>query len=190
MTAIQRFRQSLQAHDVDDSVVEQIFEGYERISDRTKKERRAAFFVQAIERMDQLLDAQLCHDIRDACACSKGGWRLRKMQEIARECQGQSVAQTLESIGKANVGNPTLTDDGMILTGVGAEGGFPCPCPVFQGVEAQEVPSVTYCYCCAGHFRYLYQIALDRVLRTRGVLSSALESRGKEPCRFLFEIVE
>ena len=189
MTAVQRFRHALQAHDVDEDIVGQIFEGYERISDKAKKERRAAFFVQAIERMDQLLDPQLCHDIRDACACSKGGWRLRKMQKVAGECQGLSLAQTLESISQANMGNPTLTEDGMILTGIGAEGGFQCPCPVFQGLETEQVPSITYCYCCAGHFRYLYQIALGRELRTRGVLSSALVSRGKEPCRFVFEIV-
>jgi hypothetical protein len=191
MTAVKRLKNALEECQVEEGIVAQIFQGHETISDKSKKEKRAAFFIQAIERMEALLDRELCHEIRDACACSKGGWRLKAMQKIAKECEGQSVEQKLQAIGQVTyMGNPVLNEDGMITAGVGDVGGFQCPCPVFSGVELEQAVSKTYCYCCAGHFRYHYQIALGKRLRTRGVVSSALESRGKEPCRFVFEMVE
>ncbi|MBN1976764.1 MAG: hypothetical protein JW918_05130 [Anaerolineae bacterium] len=191
MTAVQRFKHALGEFQVKEGVVAQIFQGYETVSDRSKKETRAAFFIQAVERMEALLDRELCHEIRDACACSKGGWRLKAMQKIAKECEGHSVEQKLQAIGQVTyMGNPVLNEDGTITAGIGDVGGFPCPCPVFDGVALEQAVSKTYCYCCAGHFRHHYQIALGKRLRTRDVVSSALESRGKEPCRFVFEILE
>jgi hypothetical protein len=191
MTAVKRFKNALQEFQVEEGVVAQIFAGYETISDRSKKEKRAAFFIQAIERMEELLDRELCHDIRDACACSRGGWRLKAMQKIAKECEGQNVEQKLRAIGQVtHMGNPVLNEDGMISAQIGDVGGLQCPCPVFGGVEPERAVSKTYCYCCAGHFRHHYQIALGKRLRTQDVVSSALESCGKEPCRFVFEILE
>ena len=191
MTAVKRFKSALQEYQVGEDISAQIFEGYENVSDKLKKEKRAAFFMQAIERMEALLDRELCYEIRDACACSKGGWRLKAMQKIAKECEGQSVEQKLQAIGQVTyMGNPVLNEDGTITAGVGDVGGFQCPCPVFSGVKLEQTVSKTYCYCCAGHFRHHYQIALGKRLRTRDVVSSALESRGQEPCRFVFEILE
>ena len=73
MTAVKRFKSALQEYQVGEDISAQIFEGYENVSDKLKKEKRAAFFIQAVERMEALLDRELCHEIRDACACSKGG---------------------------------------------------------------------------------------------------------------------
>ena len=41
----------------------EIMAGYETISDSAKKETRAAFFKQAVERMDALLDDETCRFI-------------------------------------------------------------------------------------------------------------------------------
>jgi hypothetical protein len=191
MTAVQRFRTALHEYQVDDDIVAQIFKGYEKISDKVPKDKRAAFFIQAIERMEHLLDNQLCRDIRDACACSKGGTRLKAMQKIANEYNGKSIEEKLQAISHATyMGKPVLQEDGTIITGIGDEGGFPCPCPVFSNVEINQPVSITYCYCCAGHFRFHYQIALGVELRTKEVLSSAIASQQKDPCRFVYEIVE
>lgn len=191
MAAIQRFRSSLLRYQIAGDITAQIFEGYKNISDKAKKEKKAAFFVQAIERMELLLDANLCYDIRDACACSKGGWRLKAMQRIAKEYNDKSMDLKLHAIGQVtHMGNPVLNENGTITAGIGAEGGFQCPCPIFDRIELEQPISKTYCYCCAGHFRYHYQIALGKRLKTQTVVSSALESLRKEPCRFVFEILE
>lgn len=191
MTAIQRFRNAIREIQVDGKVTAEIVEGYENISDGAKKETRAAFFKQAMERMDALLDDKTCRDIRDACACSKGGWRLKAVQKLARETTDRSLEEKLQALWQIKyMGKPVLNKDGTITAGIGDEGGFECPCPIFNGLGSQEPVSKTYCYCCAGHFRHHYQIALGIKLITQAVESSALESCGKKPCRFVFEIVD
>lgn len=191
MTAVKRFRNALAQMQIPAEISAQIFVGYQKISDNVKKEKRAAFFVTAIERMENLLDEDRCHEIRDACACSQGGYRLKASQKIAREYQGQSLESKLKAISQAtHLGKPVLDENGRIITGIGDQGGFPCPCPVFDGVELSQAVSKTYCYCFAGHFRFHYQIALGMQLKTREVRSSALASQRTEPCRFVFEILD
>ena len=191
MTAIQRYKSALQNLHIPDSVTADILAGYESLTDRAKKEARAAFFIQAMKRMDALLDSQTCHDIRDACACSKGGWRLKAAQKVAREYADRSLEEKLQALGQVtHMGKPVLNEDGTITAHIGDQGGFECPCPVFHGLHLQEPVSITYCYCCGGHFRFHYQVALGKKLRTKAVLSSALESCRTKPCRFVYEIVE
>jgi hypothetical protein len=191
MAAIERLKIALRGSTLDISEQARIIEGYESLTDRASKERRAAFFVAVIERMDALLDFETRRDIRDACACSKGGWRLKAVQKLAHDYAGRRLEDRLAALhGITYMGKPVLNEDGTITAGIGDEGGFACPCPVFEGQDLQAPVSLTYCCCCAGHFRHHYQIALDRKLITRAVVSSALASLGAEPCRFVFEIVE
>ncbi len=190
MTAILRFKKSLQEHQIPEDIINKIFSGYENISDKASKGKKAAFFSEAIRHMDNLLEAPACQAVRDSCACSKGGWRLKAMQKIAREYKDESLERTLDAIGKVTyMGSPVINLDGTITAGIGIEGGFHCPCPIFDHIEISKPVSKTYCYCCAGHFRHHYQIALGKQLRTQAVLSSALASQGNEPCRFVFEII-
>ena len=46
-----------------------------------------------------------------------------------------------------------------------------------------------FCGCCAGHVRYSYQRALGVELRLKEIVSSPLDSDGKNHCEFPFEIV-
>lgn len=191
MPAVTRFRKALIEKEIPESIQSQIFQCYENISDRSKKEKKAAFFIDAIKRMDQLLDPDTKHTIRDACACSKGGWRLKAMEKIAQENRDKSLEEILAAISNVKyMGTPRLNPDGTIIASIGETGGFDCPCPVFNGVELTEPVSITYCHCCAGHFRHQYQIALDTKLETVTVESSALESQREKPCRFIYRIIE
>jgi len=188
-SAVQRFRDSLRAHRVDAAVVTEIMQGYDRITDGWKKERKAAFFVQAMRVMDQRLDFRTRGDVRGACACSTGGWRERAVRKIARDYQHSTLERRVEALQQVtHMGRPALNDDGTITASIGSEGGFRCPCPVFGGWKHEAPVSPTYCLCCAGHFRHHYQIALGVGLRTTAVLSTALASQGREPCRFVYEV--
>lgn len=191
MTTVTRFREALKKHEIPESIQSQIFHEYETVSDRSKKGKKAAFFIEAVNRMDILLDPEMNQAIRDSCACSKGGWRLKAMNKIAKEYSEKSLIEKLGAIGEVkHMGNPRLNPDGTITASIGETGGFECPCPVFHGVDITEPVSITYCYCCAGHFRHHYQIALDVKLETVTVESSALESQRTKPCRFIYKIIE
>jgi hypothetical protein len=188
MAAIDKFRKSMEAHHVDPAVIARVMDGYEGITDQCKKER-PAFFVHAMQVMDEMLDFRTRCEVIDACACSKHTWRKKAVRQIAREYKGRSLEERLEALGQVKyMGNPVLNEDGTITGGVGTEGGFDCPCPIFAGWKHEEPVSATYCLCCGGHFRYHYEIALGVKLRTKAVLSTALESMRREPCRFVYEV--
>lgn len=44
-------------------------------------------------------------------------------------------------------------------------------------------------FCCAGHFKYHYEIMLGVKLKTLEVLSSPLDSDGENPCIIKYEII-
>lgn len=186
MPAVKVFKDNLKKS-VDETTYSKIIEGYEKVSDRSNKARKAEFFANAMERMDELVLPEHGQGIRDSCACSKGGWRLKAMQMIAKE--GGSLEERISAINKVkHMGTPVLNEDGTITARIGDEKGFECPCPVFQGSGYKEPVSITYCYCCGGHFRHHYQIALGIELETVTVESSALASQRREPCRFVYRI--
>jgi hypothetical protein len=186
--SIERLLGALEEHRVDRKVVGRIMEGYEGISDRNKA-KRPHFFIHAMRVMDETLSFRTRCDVRGACGCSNGGWREREMRRIARECKGGSVADRIKAIGQVRyMGDPILHEDGTISGGVGSAGGFDCPCSVFRGWKYEEPVPSTYCLCCAGHFRYHYQIALGVKLKVKEVISTALASKRGERCRFLYEM--
>jgi hypothetical protein len=187
--SIERLRNALESHDVPPEVVDRMMEGYEGITDRSKA-KRPAFFIQAMRVMDETLDFHKRCQVRAACGCSNGGWREKEMRRIAREYKGKGLAEHIEAIGQVRyMGFPILHEDGTISGGVGTQGGFDCPCPVFHGWKYEEPVPATYCLCCGGHFQYHYQIALGVKLRLKEVLSTALESMRRERCRFVYEVV-
>ncbi len=191
MAAVERFRKALSNQQVDENIITQIFYGFEPISDKASKNQKANFFVEAMKRIDVLLNAETCHAVRDACACSTGGWRLKAVQKLARDLATSRIPEKIFALNQiTHMGKPKLNADGTITAHIGERGGFQCPCPVFSGVEINEPVSITYCYCCAGHFRYLYQIALGKKLITKKVSSSALQSGSTQPCRFVYTIIE
>lgn len=189
--AIDKFKKALTANHIDDTVVARIFEGFEKITDNSAKEKKAAFFTHAMKVMDELLDYDTRYRIRDACACCTGGWRENAVRKFAREGHYQNLDEQLQALSQlTHMGSPVLNADGTITAGIGGDEGCQCACFLFGGRAQQEAVSPTYCLCCAGHFRYHYQIALGKKLRTKAILSTALESFGKKPCRFVYEIEE
>lgn len=193
-SAVEKFVNSLHGNVTDKAILAQIMHGYENISDQSKKEQKARFFISAMQAMDESLDYETRYVIRDACACCKGGWREKAMLKIAKCYKNESLQEKLLALGQVeHMGKPYLNEEGHIIAGIGGPAGCNCACSIFSGAggkQPEEPVSSTYCLCCAGHFRYHYQIALGKKLRTKAILSSALESCGTAPCRFLYEIAE
>jgi hypothetical protein len=191
MPCISKFLSSLNEHIADKTIIEQIVKGHESITDKSSKKKKTEFFTHAMRVMDELLDYQTRYEIIDPCACCKGGWREKAAKKIKEEYADKGLEERLQALGQVKwMGNPILNDDGTITASIGINGGFSCPCTVLDGCNYEEPISLTYCLCCGGHFRHHYQIALGKKLRTKAVISSALESVRKKPCRFVYEIVD
>lgn len=188
----EKFKKSLQRHNVDESIITDFFEGYEELNDKSPQKEKLAFFRRAMKQMDETFDDDTCYEIIDWCACCKGGMRDKAIKKMAKECKGKSLEEKIEALKQVkNMGDPILKDDGTITTGIYYQGGngYKCACSCLNKEDINESISSTYCLCCAGHFRYHYQNALGVKLKTKKVVSSPLESLGKEPCIFEFEII-
>ena len=55
-------------------------------------------------------------------------------------------------------------------------------------VVFDESVSQNFCFCCTGHFKHHYEIMLGVKLKTLEIVSSPLDSNGKNPCVIKFEI--
>jgi hypothetical protein len=171
---------------VDGKIIDRIMEGGENILRKTSPEKKADWMREAMFRMNKLLDLPTRKAVRESCACSLGGKRLKISKGIA----GENI--TLEERVKAAnevkyVGNIAMMENGEILVRFFPEGldHYRCVCLP----KAKEPLPITYCYCCGGHVKHHLQIALGQELdcTTR---SSALSSGGKKPCTFSFKIKE
>jgi len=68
---------------------------------------------------------------------------------------------------------------------------YKCGCHAIKKLPQQPKNiSRTYCGCCGGLWRHLYQNALGVKLWLKAIVSSSLSSNGENPCEFLFEIVK
>lgn len=101
--------------------------------------------------------------------------------------------------------NTTLNSDNTLTTimlPTMNKGKYICLCPatVKSGVKVGDLSleeddldnrsmPLSYCFCCAGYCRRYLQIALDVTLKTKKIVSSPINSRGENPCEFIFEII-
>lgn len=189
----EKLQKSLQHHGVGDSIIAKIFAGYEDIKDNSPKKLKKAFFSRAMKQIDELFDKDTRYQIIDWCACSKSGKRYKDIKKIAKIIQDKSLEEKIKALWQVEkMSQPVLNKDGVITTGIYyLEGNkYKCACPCFHNEIITEPISATFCLCCAGHFRFHYQNALGLSLKTKAVISSPLESLGKDPCVFKLEIVQ
>jgi hypothetical protein len=180
--------EQMEAAGIAPEVREQILAGGEEIHKGTAPERKAAWLKGAMQRMDQLIEHEARHAIREACACCLGGKRLLLSKAIAKE-----HATLEERIAAANATrmvfghSVTMQEDGQVLVAFSPEGqeSYRCVCVP----KAKEPLSITYCYCCGGHVKHHLQTALGRPMTVK-VRSSALSSGGSKPCTFLLAFAE
>ena len=169
-------------------ITAQIMDGGETITGQSSQEARAAWMREAMQRMDQLLEPEVRHAVREKCACCLGNKRHQVSKSIARD-----HATLEERIAAANEArfvfghSVTRQDDGSLVVSFMPEGQEHYGCACLRKVE--EPLSITYCYCCGGHVKHHLQTALGRKL-TVAVLSSALSSGGTRPCTFRLVLAE
>lgn len=104
-----------------------------------------------------------------------------------------SLMDEIDSLYKA----PTiLNDDGTlsVFLALGKENHFTCPCSckMINDIKASgELFSFSTFYaCCGGHVKALWQASLGVEPRLKNVISSAISTRGRKRCEFLFDILE
>jgi len=134
--------------------------------------------VNVIERMDELLDHDTKYRVLDACACctktSKD--RDKKCKEYGKTMADKPLEEKVKGLGSINFWGVTLNDEKTLTVSFCwvIDGKRNCSCgsikaPIISSkillknknltVDDRVMP-LSYCFCCAGHFRYHLQNAL------------------------------
>lgn len=196
MPCPEKFRDSLVEFAIPTAVISEIDDGFEKLISKSPKKLKAAYFKRAVDILDAKIDDKTVRSLLEWNACCKSGARDRASKEFARINAGLPIEEKLKKIAKApymNMGSPELVDGAngskdLLIHAVSYvyEGAYACGCSNFNRVKRDYSVSKKYCYCCSGHFKYHYQIMLDAELTLKEVVSSPLDSNGKNPCVFLF----
>ena len=168
--------------------IDKIMEGGENIFRKTTPAKKADWMREAMLRMNKLLDPKTCKIVREACACRLTGRPLKASQAIARK--NKSLEDRIKAANESFSvfgGCVRMQENGEVLVRFAPEGLDHYRCACLRG--ADKPLSVTYCFCCGGHVKYHFQIALVRELDYT-IRSTALSSGGKFPCTFSFRIKE
>jgi hypothetical protein len=192
----QSLKKSLEKYNVDEKIIEKIYEGYEDIRDNSSKKLKIPFMRRAMNILDENLDYNKRYEIIDDCACCLGGATEKNVKKFIKSISGLelSLAEKVQALREDHPFNNSthINEDGTITDGIyyQVDGLYKCACGCLNKEKLTEPISSTYCICCAGHFRHHLQNALGIKLKTKEVVSSAIESLEKEPCVFtFFEIV-
>ncbi|WP_066498201.1 hypothetical protein [Abyssisolibacter fermentans] len=188
------FEKHLRKLNIDEMIIEKIMNvDYPRDKDNPKQDL-ANFMAVAMQKCEELLDYDTISEVMYDRACCKSGARLKNSRLFAKENKNKTLEEKLSLLGNVNyMGKPFLNKNGDIETvAVGSYNisNMTCPCWHFNGAKpANSLMPLSYCKCCAGHFRFHYQKALGLKLRLKEVVSSILNSDGKSPCVFIYEII-
>ena len=156
------------------AIITQIMAGGDKILRKSKPAVKADWLKQAMERMDKLLPADVRYKVREECACSTTGSRLKLINKLIQD--NPTIPEFFKAVNQSHIfgksvvkkGNTVYVDFGLTR----------CVCsPKF----ATGVVSITYCHCCKGHILKLLEAALNKPLRS-DVITSACS--GGDTCRF------
>lgn len=193
MPSLGKFQESLITFNVDEKIVSQINEGFGKVDSKTPKKERALYFKRAVDIMDENMESDIFQAVFEWNACCKGGAREKASKAFAKNNEHLSLEEKLELIKDVPyMGRPVRNEDGTITVhAVYYSDGdkFLCACSNFNGVKRDYSVSKKYCFCCAGHFKYHYEIMLGVKLKTLEVVSSPLDSDGKNPCIIKYGII-
>lgn len=192
MPSPKKFRESLVKFEIPTEAIAAIDRGYEAVSDKSTKSKKAAFFRHGMEVLEQSTNPAVVRELMEWNACCKSGAREKASKQFARDNSTLSLQEKIEKITTVPyMGRPVLESDGtLVLHAVTWLDGaaYRCACSQFSGLKLTQPIGKSYCLCCAGHFKYHYEIMLGVKLQTLEVVSSPLESLGQKPCVIRYAI--
>ncbi len=188
MPTLKKIRDAMQKNKIDAEIMAQMD------FDADCNDPRNLFAV--IDKMDALLTKEQRYAIMEKQGCCKTGQRDKDCKAFAREHGDKPLAEKVALLATVPyMMAPRLNDDGTITVVFGGyqngvhTGKTTCSCGTVKKMRQPFSLSPTYCGCCAGHFLYHYQNALNVKLRLKEIQSSPLNTNGEQPCCFVFEIV-
>ncbi len=140
-----------------DAAARQVLEGFEDFDGDVPADKRAEMIELLVQRMDRQIPSQDKRQrMRERCSCKPVEF-LEKAQVLRKSNPGllSTFLAELQKTGFA--GNP-LTLEGDTIHGVFGYRRCLCPWPG----KGRRHSSLTWCYCCQGHLKWLFENALEQ----------------------------
>lgn len=192
MPCPEKFRESLKKFGVVEEIINKVNEGYEDLVSSSPKKDKASYFKRAVDILENNIDDKDFKEIFMYNSCCKGGSREKAAKAFAKENKDKPLKEKLEVVkGVPWMGKPVLNEDGTItLNAVNYFDGnkFLCACSNFNWIKSDYYVSKKYCYCCSGHFKHHYEIMLGLKIKDIDIITSPLDSNGKNSCAMKFYI--
>lgn len=194
MPSPEKFKETLIRYNIESHIIEKINADYEDLVSSSPIIKKREYFKRAMNVFDMEVPRDIVVDLMDDNGCGKDHTAREKSSlKFAKNNFDKTIEERIPLISnERNMGVPRLTEDGklyILAVQYARNDQFRCACPnINTKRKKEEALSRTYCICCAGHFRYHYQIMLDCELKLDCVLTSPLDSDGQEPCSFVFQI--
>lgn len=184
---ILKLEEQLEVAKIDRETAGQILEGGEGLTKASRPEDVAEWFRGAMLKMDKLIGEETRFAIREGCACMLAGQKAKSCQRVAQE--HKSLADKVKAVSALHYicGELWIGENGDINTRGDTEGKYGNKCVCL--IQAREPVSITYCYCCGGHFKHHLQMALGVKLECTAV-TTPLSTGNKAPCTFRFRIIK
>jgi hypothetical protein len=184
---ILKLAEKLEEAKIDQEITKQILEGGDAMGKSVKPEDVADWFRGAMLKMDNLIDKETRYAIREGCACLLAGQKEKSCLKIAQE--NKTLEDRVKAVSHLHYicGDVFIDDNGDIKTRGDTAGkyGNKCVCLIM----AKEPVSITYCYCCGGHFKHHLQTALGVKLECTAI-TTPLSTGNKTPCTFRFKVIK
>lgn len=161
--------------------------------------------IDIVNRMDELLDPDMTHQILGACGCTGGRAYLKQCEKIGKEIADKTLEEKLKHLNEdPEAYQMILNEDNTLRVKMFFKDNdkYRCVCSasVKKGVRVsdlaqqeknsdQRVMPLSYCFCCAGSNLIHSQLKLGIQLRTKEIVSSPIHSKGNKPCEFIFEMI-
>jgi hypothetical protein len=151
-----------------------------------------------IDQMDKLLTHEQCLSVMEEQGCCKDEKITAPFVAFRNKYANKTVDEKIKLFDEIESGHKPslhLNNDGTLSIswdGWNREKNR-CVCRVitrlYKNKGGKVKVSKTFCGCCAGHVRNTIQCALGVNLRLNDIVSSPINSDGKDKCAFLFEII-
>ncbi len=186
MARVYGIKKRLEQNDVPEEVVKEIM-GSDDLRD-------------IIVKMEKTLEHELMYRILDSCACGISQKELKSIKEIKADSLDSKIRRIAELDDFHSEWGIRLNDDTTLVGGWAlktVDGSFACACSaaadkgmkVSELVHSDRIMPLAYCFCCAGHCRRHLEALLGIQLKTSSIISTPINSKGKDPCSFEFKIV-
>jgi hypothetical protein len=149
--------------------------------------------ISLINHMDKLLSKEQCLSIMEEQGCCTTGKPAKAHSDFGKKHADKTIEEKIKLFDDLDTPHKPpckLNEDGTlsVFWGMGNEGDYKCVCGFMKKLSQPLDVSKTFCGCCGGHARKNLQKSLGVKLNLKKIVSSAINSKGKKRCEFLFKI--